>query len=114
MQAYASSTAFPKGYRGMGMTGALAHWYAATTRKSMSDFERLARRVAGEISPGAGVLEVAPGPGYFAIELAKLGDYRVTGLDISETFVEIARKNAQRAGVHADFRHGNASTMPFD
>jgi len=96
------------------MEGALAKWYAATTRKSMSDFERLARRVAGEISPGANVLEVAPGPGYFAIELVKLGDYKVTGLDISETFVNIARKNAERAGVQADFRHGNASHMPFE
>src|SRR5579863_8246031 len=114
MQAYASSTAFPKGYRGMGMTGALAHWYAATTRKSMSDFERLARRVAGEISPGAGVLEVAPGPGYFAIELAKLGDYRVTGLDISQTFVEIARANAADEKVQAQFQRGDASRMPFE
>jgi len=113
MRSYASSTAIPKGYRGMGMNGALARWYAATTRKSLSEFERLARRVAGEISSGASVLEVAPGPGYFAIELAKLGDYHVTGLDISETFVEIARKNAARAGVKADFRHGNASRMPF-
>lgn len=113
MQAYTSTAEFPKGYRGIGMTGAIAHWYAATTRKSISDFERLARRVAGEISPGASVLEVAPGPGYFAIELAKLGDYRVTGLDISETFVEIATKNARRAGVSAEFRQGNASRMPF-
>jgi ubiquinone/menaquinone biosynthesis C-methylase UbiE len=114
MQANASATAVPKGYRGMGMEGAVARWYATTTRKSMSEFERLARRVAEEIQPGAGVLEVAPGPGYFAIELAKLGDYRVTGLDISETFVDIARKNAKRAGVNADFRHGNASHMPFE
>ena len=30
------------------------------------------------------VLEVAPGPGYFCIELAKLGAYSITGLDISQ------------------------------
>jgi ubiquinone/menaquinone biosynthesis C-methylase UbiE len=59
------------------------------------------------------VLEVAPGPGYFAIELAKLGDYRITGLDVSETFVEIAQKKAREAGVEVDFRRGNASKMPF-
>ncbi len=53
------------------------------------------------------------GPGYFAIELAKLGDYRVTGLDISETFVEIARANAAQAGVKVDFRRGDASNLPF-
>jgi ubiquinone/menaquinone biosynthesis C-methylase UbiE len=103
-----------KGYRGMGMEGALARWYAGLTKKSMTDFTVLAQRVAGEISPGASVLEVAPGPGYFAIELAKLGDYPVTGLDISQTFVEIARANAATAKVKAQFQRGDASRMPFD
>lgn len=98
----------------MGMEGAVARWYAATTRKSTTEFELLAQRVAGEIVPGSSVLEVAPGPGYFAIELAKLGDYRVTGLDISRTFVEIARENAYRAKVQAVFERGNAWRMPFD
>lgn len=96
------------------MNGALARWYAGLTKKSMADFTALARRVAGEISPGACVLEVAPGPGYFAIELAKLGDYQVTGLDISQTFVEIARANAARAKVQAHFQRGDASRMPFE
>jgi ubiquinone/menaquinone biosynthesis C-methylase UbiE len=45
--------------------------------------------------------------------LAKLGNYQITGLDISDTFVEIARANATEAGVRADFRRGNASAMPF-
>jgi ubiquinone/menaquinone biosynthesis C-methylase UbiE len=103
-----------KGYRGMGMNGALAKWYAGLTKKSMADFTALAHRVAGETSPGSSVLEVAPGPGYFAIELAKLGDYRVTGLDISQTFVEIARANAASARVRAQFQRGDASRMPFD
>jgi ubiquinone/menaquinone biosynthesis C-methylase UbiE len=103
-----------KPYRGLGMEGAIARWYAALTRKSISDFEELARRVAGEISPGSCVLEVAPGPGYFAVELARLGDYRVTGLDISSTFVEIARANAASAKVQADFQRGDASRMPLD
>jgi 2-polyprenyl-3-methyl-5-hydroxy-6-metoxy-1,4-benzoquinol methylase len=40
------------------------------------------------------VLEVAPGPGFLAIELAKLGPYRIVGLDISETFVRIAADEA--------------------
>jgi len=54
------------------------------------------------------VLEVTPGPGYFAIELAKLRGCRVTG--ISHTFVEIARRNAAETGVKVDFRHGNAAS----
>jgi ubiquinone/menaquinone biosynthesis C-methylase UbiE len=102
-----------KAYKGRGMEGFTAKWYASLTRKSMDDFKSLARRVAGTLPPQARVLEVAPGPGYFAIELAKLGNYRITGLDISRTFVEIARRNAAEAGVVVDFEQGNASNMPF-
>lgn len=101
-------------YKGWGMEGGVARWYASLTKKSLDDFKALARRVAGQVSPGSDILEVAPGPGYFAIELAKLGDYRITGLDISETFIEIARSNAAKAGVKIDFRRGNASAMPFE
>jgi ubiquinone/menaquinone biosynthesis C-methylase UbiE len=103
-----------RAYKGLGMEGAVAKWYAALTKKSLDDFKALARRTAEQLPPQSSVLEVAPGPGYFAIELAKLGDYRITGLDISATFVEIARANAAKAGVHVDFRRGNASGMPFD
>jgi ubiquinone/menaquinone biosynthesis C-methylase UbiE len=102
-----------KGYKGFGMEGFTAKWYASLTRREMDRFKELARRVAGEVRAGARILEVAPGPGYFAIELAQLGAYRVTGLDISRTFVEIADRNASEAGIHVDFRHGNASAMPF-
>ena len=95
------------------MTGFTARWYASLTHKSITEFQALARRVADDLPPSASVLEVAPGPGYFAIELAKLGDYLVTGLDISQTFVEIARRNAAEAGVNVEFQQGNASAMPF-
>src|SRR3984885_558387 len=102
-----------KGYRGMGMEGPIARWYARITRPSLPDFEALARRVAETVPPGGSVLEVAPGPGYFAIALAKIGGRHVTGLDISHTFVEIARRGAAEAGVDVEFRQGNVSEMPF-
>lgn len=102
-----------KPYKGMGMNGPVAKWYASLTRKSMPEFKALARRVADEVPAGARVLEVAPGPGYFSIELAKIGRHQVTGLDISRTFVDIARRNAAEAGVAAVFQEGNASAMPF-
>src|SRR5262249_36942248 len=44
---------------------------------------------------------------------AKRGDFRVSGLDISETFLRIARENAQRAEVQVEFSLGNASAMPY-
>jgi ubiquinone/menaquinone biosynthesis C-methylase UbiE len=59
------------------------------------------------------VLEVAPGPGYCAIELAKLGNYEIVGLDISKTFVEIACANAAKARMRVDFCQGNVSDMSF-
>jgi len=103
-----------KAYKGIGMEGFVARWYASLTRKALEDFKALARRVAAQIPEGGHVLEVAPGPGYFAIELAKFGGCRVTGIDISHTFVEIARRNAAEAGVNVDFRQGNAAGMPFE
>src|SRR5262245_46391004 len=108
------SAAGKKGYKGFSMEGPIARWYARITGKDAGEFRRLAGALASRIGAGGAVLEVAPGPGYLAIELAKLGPYRVTGLDISRSFVRIAGENARRAGVSVDFRHGNAAAMPFD
>lgn len=102
-----------KAYKGMGMEGGVARWYDKTTRRDLPEFKALARRVASTLPAGANVLEVAPGPGFFAIELAKIGKYEITGLDISKSFVEIAQRNARQEGVEVDFREGNASQMPF-
>jgi ubiquinone/menaquinone biosynthesis C-methylase UbiE len=102
-----------KAYKGQGMEGFVAKWYATNTRKGLGVYQALARKVAADLRPGGHVLEVAPGPGYFAIELAKLGKYRVDGLDISKTFVEIAARNAKEANVGAAFLGGDASSMPY-
>jgi ubiquinone/menaquinone biosynthesis C-methylase UbiE len=98
----------------MAMEGRIARWYARNTGKMRGEFVSAARAVAARLPGGGRVLEVAPGPGYFAIELARLGAFRITGLDISHTFVEIARENARSAGVEVEFRQGNASAMPFE
>lgn len=103
-----------KGYKGMAMEGLIASWYARTTAKDEHRHRQVAQKVSQKIAPGSRVLEIAPGPGYFCIELAKLGSYDITGLDISHSFVAIARENAIRAGVSVNFRQGNASAMPFE
>jgi ubiquinone/menaquinone biosynthesis C-methylase UbiE len=105
---------FAKGQKGMGMEGGIARWYARTTGKSIEQYKKLARSLAGKLEEGANVLEVAPGPGYLAIELAQQGPFRVVGLDISKTFVAIAEANAKDAGARVEFHLGNASAMPFD
>jgi len=102
-----------KGYRGVGMEGRVAAWYAKNTLRDIAEFQALAHRLTKNLPADARILEVAPGPGYLSIELAKYGQYRITGLDISKTFVEIATENAGRASLKIDFQQGNASAMPF-
>jgi ubiquinone/menaquinone biosynthesis C-methylase UbiE len=91
----------------------MAKWYASNTAEMMKDYVELAQRVAREVPPGSRVLEVAPGPGYFSIELAKLGSYAVTGLDLSHSMVQIAQKKAAEGGVRVEFKQGSASKMPL-
>jgi ubiquinone/menaquinone biosynthesis C-methylase UbiE len=97
-----------------GMEGWVAGWYARTRGHDLADFQSQAALVAQLLAPGASVLEVAPGPGYFAVELAKLGNYSIVGLDISHTFVEMAARNAEDAHVAVAFRQGNVAAMPFE
>lgn len=101
-----------KPYKGLGMEGPIARWYARNTAVYHSEFCALAARIAQELGAGGDVLEVAPGPGYLAVELAKLG-CNVTGVDISRAFVAMAAENAARAGVAAEFRLGDAAALPF-
>src|ERR1700758_1037877 len=109
-----TTLAMPKPHGDRGMEGLVAKWYAANTGEMMHEYVDLARRISGELPPGSSVLEVAPGPGYFCIELAKLGSYAITGLDISHTFVKIAAKSAAEAGVKVNFVQGSASKMPLE
>lgn len=102
-----------KPYKGPALEGLMASWYAKNTGKSRAEYEADARRLERELKPGDLVLEIAPGPGYLAIALARLGPYRVTGLDISHSFVRIARENAAEAGVDVEFRFGDAASLPF-
>jgi len=104
-----------KGYKGLAMEGIVARWYARIRRSGsqIEEWRKQATQLTGSLPDGADVLEVAPGPGYFAIEMARLNRLHVTGLDISHTFVGIARENARQAGVSVDFQQGDASSMPF-
>ena len=101
-----------KAYKGMAMEGPIARWYAKNARRD-AEFKMWVSRVNETVAAGSRVLEVAPGPGFLSVELARSGKYQVTGLDISKTFVEIAQDNARQANVSVDFRLGNASDMPF-
>ncbi|MFZ0747041.1 MAG: methyltransferase domain-containing protein [Terracidiphilus sp.] len=108
-----TTLAMRKPHADRGMEGMVAKWYAANTAEMMKEYIELAHRISRQVPEGSSVLEVAPGPGYFCIELAKLGRYSITGLDISRTFVTMAAKKAAEAGVTVDFRQGSASNMPL-
>lgn len=97
------------------MEGVTARWYARQrgTPRQIAVFRAQAAELTAGLPAGAAVLEVAPGPGYLAIEMARLGRFPVTGLDISRTMVEIGHEQARAAGVAVDFRHGDATAMPF-
>jgi ubiquinone/menaquinone biosynthesis C-methylase UbiE len=103
-------------FKGPEMEGVVARWYAGirSSGKQAEEYRSQAARLTAGMPEGADILEVAPGPGYLAIELARLGRFHVTGLDISRTFVEIATKKAAQAGVVAGFRRGDVAQMPFD
>jgi ubiquinone/menaquinone biosynthesis C-methylase UbiE len=97
------------------MEGAVARWYAKVrgSGSQIEEYRKQAAQLTEGVPAGAKVLEVAPGPGYLAVEIARLG-FQVTGLDISHTFVQIGSDNARQAGVSVDFRQGDAAVMPFD
>lgn len=61
------------------------------------------------------VIDVGCGPGRHALELARRG-VRVVGVDISERFVEVARSEADRAGLSdlAEFHRLDARRMVGD
>jgi ubiquinone/menaquinone biosynthesis C-methylase UbiE len=97
----------------LAITGWMAQWYDGNTRKSrLAEMRANADFVSQTAPVGAKVLEVAPGPGYLSIELAKRG-FDVTGMELSPDFVEIEKRNAKAEGVSIDFRQGNASAMPL-
>ncbi len=97
------------------MEGSIARWYARTrgTETQLALWRRQAIEATQDLPLGAEVLEVAPGPGFFSIELAKLGRVHVTALEISHTFVEMATANARRAGVAVRIEPGDAAQLPF-
>jgi ubiquinone/menaquinone biosynthesis C-methylase UbiE len=103
----------PKPRTDSGMEGMTAKWYAANTAEMMNEYVTLAQRIGAQLAPGSAVLEVAPGPGYFSIELARLGAFQITGLDLSRTFVRLATMQAAKARVSVEFLEGSASSLPF-
>lgn len=97
------------------MEGPIARAYARgrRTEPQLVQYRETAEMMAADLAEGTDLLEVAPGPGFFAVEMARTGRCKVTGLDVSRTFVELAREYAKEQGVTVDFRRGDVAAMPF-
>ncbi|GBD40402.1 hypothetical protein HRbin38_00258 [bacterium HR38] len=65
------------------------------------------------LQPGAKILDLACGPGRFAIPLAKRG-FRVVGLDSCDVYLEQARAKAQEQGLQIEFVGGDMRAIPFE
>jgi ubiquinone/menaquinone biosynthesis C-methylase UbiE len=102
-----------KAFKGIAMEGIIARQYNRIQKNMIEQYKSWARLVTDNTAPGSNVLELAPGPGYLSVELAKLGNYNLTGLDISKTFVKIAKNKVKEAVVKVEFRQGDAAFTPF-
>ena len=96
------------------MEGRQARWYAKLrgTPNQLAEYRRRAVDLTDGLPADADILEVAPGPGYMAVEMARRG-MTVTGLDVSRTAVEIATEYAAAQGSEARFKQGDVVALPF-
>jgi SAM-dependent methyltransferase len=65
------------------------------------------------LEPGSRVLDVPTGTGRIAIELAARG-HHVTGIDLTERFLEAGRERAATRGVEVDLRHGDMRAIDVE
>ena len=66
-----------------------------------------------ELQPGARVLDLCCGQGRHAVELAKRG-FGVTGFDLSEYLLGMAKERAREAAVEVEFVHGDMRELPWE
>jgi ubiquinone/menaquinone biosynthesis C-methylase UbiE len=88
-------------------SGVFKHW-----ESDHPSPELVALVAAGLLEASGKVLDVGCGGGLDAIFLAKCG-FKVVGIDISATALNIARKRARRAYVSVSWREGNILEMPI-
>src|SRR4051794_19630778 len=89
------------------------HFYAPafTQDRNRRESEEVARLL--ELQPSMTVLDAPCGHGRITTELAALGA-AVTGIDLMEHFLAMAREAATSRGVQVDYRRGDLRDLPVD
>ena len=59
------------------------------------------------------ILDIGCGTGRHSIELSKRG-YNITGIDLSDSQLAMAREKAEKQGLKIDFRKHDARDLPFN
>jgi SAM-dependent methyltransferase len=83
-------------------------WAAIVTDDEIDDLERHLR-----LEPGSDVLDVPCGEGRIARALARRG-HRVTGVDITEAFLDEARRRAEAEDLAVRWEHGDMRNLAFE
>jgi len=92
-------------------------WSATTDFPPMADVSAvLLARLIDVATRHPSVLELGCGTGALSIALLERGADRATGLDLSQTSLQVARRRAAAAGVdqRVTFIGGNAATAPVE
>lgn len=87
-----------------------AHGLPAATPWDIGGPQPVVQQLAALGAIRGEVLDPGTGPGHHAIYLASQG-HSVTGIDVSPTAIERARRNAETAGVSVNFELGDAITL---
>lgn len=85
--------------------------YKELGRRSSREVESVIRMM--DLKPKAKVLDLCCGYGRHSIELAQQG-FKVTGYDLSDFFLQKAKKNSHSSGLKIEYVKGDMRKLPFE
>jgi SAM-dependent methyltransferase len=88
------------------------HFFAERLGEEATDVEASTIWTLLDLGEGTGVLDLACGHGRIANRLAGMGA-RVTGLDVTPLFLDVARADADRRGVSVEYVQGDMRAIPW-
>jgi len=93
-----------------------ARWAKMASKLTYAPFARRIVRGIASLEGGSTIVDLGTGPGILSIELHKLlPQAKIIGVDLSSDMLEIARKNADEAGMsNYETRLGKAEELPIE